>query len=96
MLSPELGGHMKRREFITFVGSAAAGGRSPRAQQAARMRRIDTRRNWPRSRRTSSGPMAPDQWRRCCRRPGVEIAGPCRFLCRMMVSRDLGKFRRTT
>ena len=27
----------------------------------------DTRRNWSRSRRTSSWPLAPQPWRRCCR-----------------------------
>ena len=37
----------------------------------------DTRRNWPRSRRTSSWPMAPRPWGRCCRRPA-----PCRSCSR--------------
>ena len=37
----------------------------------------DTRRNWSRSRRTSSWPMAPRPWGRCCRRPA-----PCRSCSR--------------
>ena len=37
----------------------------------------DTRRNWPRSRRTSSWPLAPRPWRRCYRRPA-----PCRSCSR--------------
>ncbi len=37
----------------------------------------DTRRNWSRSRRTSSWPLAPRPWGRCCRRPA-----PCRSCSR--------------
>ena len=40
----------------------------------------DTRRNWSRSRRTSSWPTAPRPWGRCCRRPA-----PCRSCSRMSV-----------
>ena len=43
----------------------------------------DTRRNWPRSRRTSSWPMAAQPWGRCCRRPA-----PCRSCFRSSAIRS--------
>ena len=52
-------------------GSTIAG---PRAMPTAF---ADTRPNWSRSRRTSSWPLAPRPWGRCCRRPA-----PCRSCSR--------------
>ena len=127
---------MKRREFITLLGGAAARGRSRRARSSAsgcgasacwsRPSRgrsggdrpasrhsckgcsnwagptaatcgstiagarampttsANTRRNWSRSRRTSSWPLAPRPWRRCCRRPA-----PCRS-CSCSVADPVG------
>ena len=54
-------------------GSIPAGPRPMPAKFA------DTQRNWPRSRRTSSWPMAPRPWGRCCRRPA-----PCRLCPRCL------------
>ena len=49
------------------------------AASQCRPKFADTRRNWPRSRRTSSWPMAPRPWGRCCRRPA-----PCRSCSRIV------------
>ena len=49
-----------------------------------RPRFADTRRNWSRSRRTSSWPMAARPWGRCCRRPA-----PCRS-CSPVVADPVG------
>ena len=57
--------------------SAATCGSTPAGPRPMPPTFADTRRNWPRSRRTSSWPMAPRPWGRCCRRPA-----PCRSCSR--------------
>ena len=67
--------------IAAFLQGAAAIGLDRRPQRADRHRWAaampnafaDTRRNWSRSRRTSSWPLAARPWGRCCRRPA-----PCR------------------
>ena len=53
--------------------SAATCGSTPAGPPAMPTTFANTRRNWSRSRRTSSWPLAARPWRRCCRRPA-----PCR------------------
>ena len=58
--------------------SAATCGSTPAGPRAMPTAFADTRRNWSRSRRTSSWPAAARPWGRCCRRPA-----PCRSCSRM-------------
>ena len=64
--------------------SAATCGSTIAGPQAMPTTFADTRRNWSRSRRTSSWPLAPRPWRRCCRRPA-----PCRS-CSPIVADPVG------
>ena len=57
--------------------SAATCGSTPAGPRPMPTTFADTRRNWSRSRRTSSWPLAPRPWGRCCRRPA-----PCRSCSR--------------
>jgi hypothetical protein len=57
----------------TFGGNVRIAARA----QAMPTTRANTRRNWPRSRRTSSSPLAAQPWRHCCRR-----RAPCRSCSR--------------
>ena len=59
--------------------TAATCGSTPAGAQAIPTPFANMRRNWPRSRRTSSSPLAPRPWRRCCRR-----RAPCRSCSRIV------------
>ena len=64
--------------------SAATCGSTIAGAQAMPTTFANTRRNWSRSRRTSSWPLAARPWRRCCRRPA-----PCRS-CSCIVADPVG------
>ena len=59
--------------------SAATCGSTPAGPRAMPNAFANTRRNWSRSRRTSSWPLALRPWGRCCRRPA-----PCRSCSRVV------------
>ena len=74
------------RRCSSWAGSTAATCGSTSALGAGQCRRTfaNTRRNWSRSRRTSSWLMAARPWGRCCRRPA-----PCRS-CLLSVADPVG------
>ena len=63
--------------------TAATCGSTTAGAQAMPTAFADTRRNWSRSRRTSSWPLAARAWRRCCRQPA-----PCRSCSRTSPTRS--------